>query len=31
MNVKKVKALGAVVSVNPAYFYTRAGIQAKDV
>ena len=31
MMVKKVKALGAVVSVNPAYFYTRAGIQAKDV
>ena len=29
--VMKVKALGAVASVNPAYFYTRAGIQAKDV
>ena len=31
MMVKKVKALGASVSVNPAYFYTRAGIQAKDI
>ncbi len=29
--VLKVKALGAVASVNPAYFYTRAGIQAKDL
>ena len=27
----KLKALGAVASVNPAYFYLRAGIQAKDL
>jgi hypothetical protein len=29
--VRKVKALGAVVSVNPAYFYLRAPIQARDL
>lgn len=29
--VMKMKALGAVASVNPAYFYTRAGVQAKDL
>lgn len=27
----KMKNLGAVASVNPAYFYLRAGIQAKDL
>ena len=29
--VMKMKALGAVASVNPGYFYLRAGIQAKDL
>lgn len=29
--VMKMKTLGAVASVNPAYFYTRAGVQAKDL
>lgn len=29
--VMKMKTLGAVASVNPAYFYTRAAIQGKDV
>jgi predicted amidohydrolase YtcJ len=28
--VMKMKTLGAVASVNPAYFYTRANIQGKD-
>lgn len=27
MMVRKIKALGAIASVNPSYFYTRAGIQ----
>jgi predicted amidohydrolase YtcJ len=31
MMIRKVKALGAVTSVNPAYFYTRAGIQAGSI
>ena len=31
MMIRKVKALGAVASVNPAYFYTRAGIQAGSI
>jgi predicted amidohydrolase YtcJ len=31
MMIRKVKALGAVASVNPAYFYTRAGIQASSI
>ena len=29
--VMKMKTLGAVASVNPAYFYLRSGIQAKDL
>jgi predicted amidohydrolase YtcJ len=31
MMIRKVKALGAVASVNPSYFYTRAGIQADSI
>jgi predicted amidohydrolase YtcJ len=31
MMIRKVKALGAIASVNPAYFYTRAGIQAPHI
>ena len=31
MMVRKAKVLGAVASVNPSYFYDRAGIQASEV
>ncbi len=31
MMVRKVKELGAIASVNPSYFYTRAGVQVEDL
>jgi len=31
MMIRKIKALGAVASVNPAFFYTRAGIQVSEI
>ena len=31
MMVRKIKELGAIASVNPSYFYTRAGVQAGDL
>jgi predicted amidohydrolase YtcJ len=31
MMIRKAKVLGAVASVNPSYFYTRAGVQAPDL
>lgn len=31
MMIRKLKVLGGVASVNPAYFYERAGLQAEDL